>query len=507
MARKSVIRTVTIHPPTGGLNARDPLANMATEDAVLMDNIFPGTSDVMLRKGHEEYSTGLPDIVETLMVYNSFTGQTLFAVSSGAIFEAVATAVGTADVSGLTNSQWQHTNYTDQSGNNYLYAVNGTDAARIYNGSVWVSVSASSSPALIGQSSADMINVGVHVNRVWLVKKNTLSAYYLPVGLVGGTAQEFDLGPVFRLGGKLMATGSWTLDAGEGMDDHTVFITDKGEVAVYKGTDPTSSSTWLKVGTYQIAPPIGYRCFVKYAGDLVAITTDGFYPMSRALQTERGQNQAISDKIRDLVRTDADLFKAQNGWQGIFYPGGPFMLFNVPDTNQRKQYVMNTLTGSWARFTGWNAYSWALMGDELYFGGDGKVYKAWSTDADDGQNIVGDCIPAYSDFKVPGRQKRFTLARPLILTNGPAGIRMRMAVDYGNQDVSSDITISPVTAGLWDAGLWDVATWGGDPSLQRRWQTLGGVGMVGSPRIKIASNGAEVRWLSTDVVFEVGGVI
>lgn len=507
MARKSVVKTVTIRPPTGGLNARDPISAMKPEDAVIMENIFPGTSDVTLRKGHEEYSTGLPDIVETLMVYNSFTGQTLFAVSSGAFFVAAQGTASSAGVSGLTNSQWQHTNFTDQSGGNWLYAVNGADSGRVYNGTAWVTVTGSSTPAMTGASSADMVNVNVHVNRLWFVKKNTLSAYYMPVGVAGGSATEFDLGPVFRLGGKLMASGSWTLDAGEGMDDHTVFITDKGEVAVYKGTDPSSANTWQKVGTYLIAPPIGYRCFVKYAGDLVAITTDGFYPMSRALQTERGQNQAISDKIRDLVREDAALFKSQNGWQGLFYPGAPFLLFSVPDTNQRKQYVMNTLTGAWAKFTGWNAYSWALLGDEPYFGGDGAVYRAWSTNADAGQNIVGDCLPAYSDFGTPGRQKRFTLARPLILTNGSAGVRMRMATDYGDQDVSSDITITASTAGVWDSGTWDSATWGGDTELQRRWQTLGGVGMVGSPRIRIICNGAEMRWLSTDVVYEVGGIL
>lgn len=508
MARRSVVRTVSISPPVGGLNARDPVSNMDAVDAVLMENIFPGTSDVAIRKGYEEHATGLPDIVETLMVYTGFTSQVMFAVSSGSVFNATAsTAVGTAVVTGLTNSQIQHTNFTDQSGTNWLYCVNGADAPRVYNGSAWTSVSAASTPALIGPTPADMINVNVHASRLWFVKKNSLSAYYLPVGVAGGTATEFDLGPVFRLGGKLMASGSWTLDAGEGMDDHTCFVTDRGEVAVYKGTDPTSANTWAKVGTYRLAPPIGYRCFVKYAGDLVLITTDGFYPLSKALQMERGQNQAISDKIRDLVREDAALFKSQNGWEGFFYPGAPFLLFNIPDTNQRKQYAMNTLTGSWCKFTGMNAYSWCLYGDEPYFGGNGSVYRAWSGYTDNGGFINGDALQAYSDYKVSGRVKRFTMARPIILADGPAGVRMGIATDYGNQDVSGDITVSASTSGVWDTGTWDVATWGGDPTMQRRWQTLGALGTVGGLRMKVKTQGTEIRWQSTDVVFEAGGII
>lgn len=508
MPRKSVVRTVSIAPPVGGLNARDPVSSMPPTDAVILENMFPGTSDVSVRKGYETHATGLPDIVETLMVYNGATSQTMFAVSSGAVFNATAsTAVGTAAITGLTNSQTQHTNFTDQSGIYWLYTVNGADDPRVYNGSAWTTVTGSSSPSLIGPTPADMINVNVHASRVWLIKKNSLSAYYLPVGVVGGTAQEFDLGPVFRLGGKLMASGSWTLDAGEGMDDHTCFVTDQGEVAVYKGTDPSSANTWQKVGTYRLAPPIGYRCFVKYAGDLVLITTDGFYPLSKALQMERGQNQAISDKIRDLVREDAALYKSRHGWEGFFYPGAPFLLFSVPDSIERKQYAMNTLTGAWCKFTGWDAYSWALMNDEPYFGGDGVVCQAWTGYTDNAGVIEGDALQAYSDFKVAGRVKRFTMARPIILADGLAGVRMGIATDYGNQDVSGDITVSASTAGVWDTGTWDSATWGGDPSMQRRWQTLGALGTVGGLRMRVKTQGTEIRWQATDVVFEPGGII
>lgn len=508
MARRAVVKTVSIAPPVGGLNARDPVSAMDEADAVMLTNMFPGTSDVQVRKGFETHATGLPDIIETLMVYTGFTSQTLFAVSSGAVFNASAsTAVGTAVITGLSNSQIQHTNFTDSAGTSWLYCVNGADSPRVYNGSAWTTVTGSSSPSLIGLAGSDAINVNVHASRVWLIKKNSLSAYYLGVGVVGGTATEFDLGPVFRLGGKLMASGSWTLDAGEGMDDHTVFVTDKGEVAVYKGTDPSSANTWAKVGTYRIAPPIGYRCMVKYAGDLVIITTDGFYPLSKALQMERGQNQAISDKIRDLVRDDAALYKSQNGWEGFFYPGAPFLLFNVPDTRERHQYAMNTLTGSWCKFTGMNAYSWALYGDEPYFGGNGTVYRAWAGFTDNGGNIALDALQAYSYFKTPGRVKRFTMARPIILADGSVGVRMGIATDYGNQDVSSDITVSASSAGLWDTGTWDSATWGGEPEMKREWKTLGALGTAGALRMKALTQGAEIRWLATDVVFEVGGII
>jgi hypothetical protein len=38
---------------------------------------------------------------------------------------------------------------------------------------------------------------------------------------------------------------------------------------------------------------------------------------------------------------------------------------------------MNTINGSWWKFTGWSANCFELFGDELYYGGNGTVYKAW----------------------------------------------------------------------------------------------------------------------------------
>ena len=63
-------------------------------------------------------------------------------------------------------------------------------------------------------------------------------------GSVGGAANVLDLSSVMHFGGKLTAMATWTIDAVYGVDDNLVLISDKGEVAVYRGTDPTSASTW-----------------------------------------------------------------------------------------------------------------------------------------------------------------------------------------------------------------------------------------------------------------------
>ena len=92
-----------------------------------------------------------------------------------------------------------------------------------------------------------------------------------------------DLGSVFRRGGRIEACYTWTIDAGAGADDHFAIITSNGEVAVYRGTDPSSASDWSLIGVFMLGHPLGRRCGTKMGGDLVINSTEGLLPLSKAL--------------------------------------------------------------------------------------------------------------------------------------------------------------------------------------------------------------------------------
>ena len=47
----------TILAPVGGWNVRDPLANMQSKYALVLDNFFPRATDLQLRKGYVLYSS------------------------------------------------------------------------------------------------------------------------------------------------------------------------------------------------------------------------------------------------------------------------------------------------------------------------------------------------------------------------------------------------------------------------------------------------------------------
>jgi hypothetical protein len=84
-------------------------------------------------------------------------------------------------------------------------------------------------------------------------------------------------------GGFLMAMATWTVDGGQGPDDLAAFITSKGQVILYKGTDPTNANAWAMVGVFDLPPPIGRRCFMRFGADVILITSQGALPLSQAL--------------------------------------------------------------------------------------------------------------------------------------------------------------------------------------------------------------------------------
>ena len=92
--RQSVISTASVPAPVGGWNTRDALSAMPPNDAIIMENFFPTTESVMLRKGSLNHVTGITGTVETLMSYANSTSKKMFAAAGSQIYDA--TVVGVA---------------------------------------------------------------------------------------------------------------------------------------------------------------------------------------------------------------------------------------------------------------------------------------------------------------------------------------------------------------------------------------------------------------------------
>ena len=578
--------TASVASPIGGWNARDSIANMPPLDAVVLDNFWPTPTDVQLRLGYSQFSTGITGQVNSLMNYAGTSFQRLFAAAGTTIYDVSAsTAVAVKTVS---DDKFQHINVST-AGGQYLVAVNGVDPVQLYDGTSWFSVAstttaqtistitrggtgnltatvttaaphglvtgnkitvAGASPAqyngtfiitkvnntvftytmatapatdattvgtytvlfaITGVDSSTFVHVNLFKNFIFFVQENSMSAWYLPVGQVAGAAEELNFGGIARMGGFLQAMGTWTIDAGQGADDYAVWVTNNGEAIVYNGTNPDAAETWALKGVWQLGQTFNRRCFLKWAGDLLLLTQEGLVPLASALQSSRLDPRVnLTDKIFYDISRATNLYQNNFGWQINYFAEQNMLIINVPVTEGTQQYCMHTISKAWCSFSDINAKCWELSYDQMYFGGNGFVGRFWDSYSDNGNNINAEVQQAYSYFDAPGQQKRFTMIRPIFQTdNGLPGILVGINTDFDAQNSLGSVSFNAVssTLGVWDSALWDEEVWGGNLSLTRLWQGVTGIGYSGGIVMKVASQGIDVHWVSSDYVMERGGVL
>jgi hypothetical protein len=360
-------------------------------------------------------------------------------------------------------------------------------------------------------NSNTFIHVNLFKNRLYFTEKNSMQVWYMPVNSLGGEAFPLDFGGIAKNGGFVQGMATWTLDAGQGADDYAVFATNMGEVIVYNGTDPTSSTTWALKGVWQLGYIFSRRFFYKFAGDVLLLTQDGLVPLAGALQSSRLDPRInITDKIYFEISKEADAYSSEYGWQCIYYAKPNMLLINIPNPSGTEQYVMHTISKSWANFTGIETTVFELHNEDLYFGGNGYVGKFWDGYADDGEPISATCQQAYTYFDLPGQQKRFTMIRPTFLVDaGAPGVYAGINTDFQTQNNLGQVSFQsvPTTVGIWDAATWDNFNWAGNLIVYRNWQGVSGLGYAAGVNLNIVSQGIDVHWISTDYVMEKGTVL
>lgn len=477
-ARQETSKGKNIPAPIGGWDAISALADMPEDRAIVLENWFPSTYDVRVRRGHQIQCAGMgTGVVDTLMVYNGLTVATskMFAATDNKFYDVSASgnAVVTTQT-GLANNRWQWTNFTT-SGGKFLWTCNGADAPAHYNGSVWAN------PTITGITASDVINVNGHKNRLWMVLKDSTKAAYLATGAVAGAATTFELGGLFTQGGYLVTMATWTRDGGSGTDDLAVFISSRGQVAVYAGTDPASADTWQLIGVYDVGPPIGYRCFTKVGGDLALVNIDGVLPLSKSLNLDRATQAtvAITANINNAMNDAARSYKGNFGWELTPYAKGTMAILNVPiqEGQTQQQYVMNTITGAWCKFTNMNFNTWAVFKDNLYGGGnDGRVYQADTTGLDLTTPIDAVGQGAYNYYEMRGRLKQWKLLQPLVTTDSDARPAIGISTDFKDNASLGTPTSSQTSSALYDDAIYDTDVYGVEGRTSADWTSITGVG-------------------------------
>lgn len=514
MPVRSAVESSVIPPPVGGWNTRDPISAMDPTYSPEIENWFPkqGTVD---RRGGTDIFASLAGVGFGIASYRALlsglTSEKLVVAVSDDLYNITS---GTPSLLG-TNAGGGTFKIFQQYGTRLFFkglsATVGVDFIYYWDGTTFniADISLETSPGSGAYTLSDY-NIGSmtpYKYRLFLGHRNRLRIYYTGENVtgIGVSANAFDIESLSKLGGYVAFIGSITRAKDYSEDELFCIISSEGEVFLYQGTSP-ASSTWAIIGHYFMPKPLGRRAFFYMGSTLMIITRQGVYPIESVMGGNfSGPNAAVlTGDISEIIRSaflDAatDSLLDDERWVGINYPRGNFLLINVPTSSTTAhQYVMNTTTGAWTKFSSQNAHSWALFGDRLYYtdlvnavvllADEGVVNE---NPASPGNNITitTKLRHAFNYFGDVRNIKQFTDARPIINASNGLTIKSGMDVDYS--DTTSTSTFTDTS----------------DSSYKLYQHKLGltGIGKAGSYRIDDISVG-RVSLQATEIFFNKGDV-
>ncbi len=454
--------TKVIPAPTDGWDAISPLAEMDPKRAPILINWVPRPGYVELRAGYNQYnSTQGTAPVESLLVYRSGGAEKMFAASDSHIYDISTNSTAASVLTGLSSARWQYVNFTPANGTTVIQLVNGTDTLRQFDGTNWTTPSITGGPA-----TSSFININAQKRRLWYVQNNSTVAWYMPTdAITGPVAGSQDCGALWTKGGVMIAMFPWTVDGGTGPQDYACFLSSRGQISMFSGTDPTNANVWALVGTFDISPPIGRRCFTRVGSDVALITEAGVIPISQVLPFDPSADRsvAITARIQNAMNLASLSYRSNFGWQFISFPAQQLAFLNVPltENSQQQQYVMNALTGAWCQFIGWNANCFEIYNENLYWGGNaGQINQGYVGSSDGFVSIPADMQCAFNWLDEPGKVKRMTMVQPLLNLGG--NLTPTIAVDTDFMTSTAVAPIATLTGGAaWDSAVWDTSVWPG----------------------------------------------
>ena len=490
--------SVAVPAPVGGWNARDSLDAMSPTDAIELINYFPGQASIETRAGTTLLAEDLGGEVETLAVFRDGTQESLLAAANGKLQE-VALSDGnlTERATGLTNDRWQWINF-----NGRLILVNGADTPREWQGV------AISTITISGVTSSDLIGLTSFKGRVFYWEDDAQSFWYAAAGAYAGALTEFPLGIVSQSGGKIVECCTWTRDGGDGLDDLFVILMSTGEVLIYQGDDP--GSNFSLIGRFQIGSPLSVRGSVNVGSERVIATKDGYLNLSAALSAGRATDAGnISAKIIKAAKQAANDYADNFGWEMTLYPKESMLIVNVPvdpDTTAAQstyeQHVLNTTTGAWCKFTGWNAITFATVSDQLYFGDpDGNIFKAYVGPQDtesggDSAFIQASVIPAFNPLTSGAVNKHLTTCTVVSDHYLPQYMEVHALSDFNVPTPGSLRTPPDGEVAEWNVSDWDDDFWassGGNEAIKAENYPVGAYGYMLSARLRVQSKIQRIR--------------
>ena len=240
---------------------------------------------------------------------------------------------------------------------------------------------------------------------------------------------------------------TWSMDAGDGLDEKCIFGTDLGEILIFTGTDPSNAANWRQEGRYDLSPPLGMNGHIQIGGDMLVVTVDGIIPLSQAIAKSPGQlDLAMLTRSIEVRWHEEVAAKRSWAWSIKKWDENSTIFVTTPGDPPGLRHCLlanNTTGSSGARYTKRDATWFIRSRADMYFGTqDGFIMQAERTGKDelfDGNtqaikpmSYLATLVGGWEMFGAPANQVVWHQARAAFRTsaNEPFQPQLAATVDY-----------------------------------------------------------------------------
>jgi hypothetical protein len=521
------LETITIPAPTRGLILNENETYMQPGGALVCDNWKPTMRGVSLRGGCTLWAQ-LPETTPVVsgFEYASGANRKMFAANATKIYD-VTTTVPAVVKTGQASGNYVASQLANASGDFLTVANDAGDFLLRFDGTTWTTLNAGQITAAGPGSAAvaagaNLVYVCKYRNRYFFIEKNSMNAWYLGLNSIGGVLSMLPLSGAATKGGKLLFCATWSIDAGDGIDDKLVFATDLGELLIFTGSDPSVAASWRQEGRYEMSPPMGMNAHIAVGGDLLIATVDGIMPTSGAVTKDRAELElaAITRPIKTMWRDEA-LDKIEYPWTMCKWDeyGGMFVTWPGGVPGKQLCAVVNQATGAWARFTGWDAMCFIRMRGDMFFGTQtGQIMQADRSGYDNGAVYVATLVGGWEMFQSPSQTATWRQARASFSARAhePFVPQLSACTDYViTLPPPPSAGLDPGILDIWDEGVWDTSVWDAPsapkPAIRNTgWVSIGVTGFSHAPIVQVTVGQQAkpvVDLISIAATFERDGVV
>jgi hypothetical protein len=461
----------TMPPPSGGLDLITPIDNMEPTSALELQNIFPGAGAPTVRLGYQQFcDLGVTSPIQFMHEFPKQDGTAeLIAAQGTKIYSISSTGVKTdvSKVGGYSSGKWNKEMFGNSQYGYYMYLANSYgDAPQVYKGGGVAAANINATCRGGSVAITELCNVAAYRTRLYFVQRNTMTMWYdKTAGAVMTTAastlDSYDFSGIFRRGGYLLFTGSYTNQSGVTSQDYFMAVSSEGEIVMYSGSSPDATASdaggaWNLVAHFIIGKPLGQKAFIRINQDIWIITQQGIVPVSALFQTDPEQAlTVVSYKINPLISQYATQVALSEMWTGFFYPAGRRVYIILPDSTSTATLLVYSIDSkSWTQFqlyTSEHSIAACKYNNLPFYGSNrGVVYQGETGYADNvvsgsaGEAITFAGRSAFSFYGSRGNYKAFKDIRPIIKAKRGLTLQLGLDTDFKRQSILTNVT-SPVS--------------------------------------------------------------